>query len=199
MARAPKILSAARLASTRPNLHVVYISNFKCGPDSYIKPFTREAAGAPLLVLERVGKGRSALLLSDQIWLWSRGHQGGGPQAELLRRIAAEAEKRGIRLGITRDWTSRWYANSRNFPAYLYQDWQVREFLKKSNFGPLRLPPPLPERGGAPLPERRRHAVQPQRRRRDRLRPAPARRRPGPTRGARPASTRPRSAGPGSP
>jgi hypothetical protein len=44
--------------------------------------------GAPLLVLERVGKGRSALLLSDQIWLWSRGHQGGGPQAELLRRIA---------------------------------------------------------------------------------------------------------------
>jgi hypothetical protein len=44
--------------------------------------------GAPLLVLDRVGKGRSALLLSDQIWLWSRGHQGGGPQAELLRRIA---------------------------------------------------------------------------------------------------------------
>src|SRR5271165_460763 len=44
--------------------------------------------GAPLLVLDRVGRGRSALLLSDQIWLWSRGHQGGGPQAELLRRIA---------------------------------------------------------------------------------------------------------------
>ena len=33
-------------------------------------------------------KGRTALLLSDQIWLWSRGHDGGGPQAELLRRIA---------------------------------------------------------------------------------------------------------------
>jgi hypothetical protein len=44
--------------------------------------------GAPLLVVNRVGKGRAALLLSDQIWLWSRGHQGGGPQAELLRRIA---------------------------------------------------------------------------------------------------------------
>jgi hypothetical protein len=42
----------------------------------------------PLLLLDRVGKGRVALLLSDQIWLWSRGHQGGGPQAELLRRIA---------------------------------------------------------------------------------------------------------------
>lgn len=44
--------------------------------------------GAPLLALEHVGEGRSALLLSDQIWLWSRGHEGGGPQAELLRRIA---------------------------------------------------------------------------------------------------------------
>ncbi len=42
----------------------------------------------PLLALDRVGEGRSALLLSDQIWLWSRGHDGGGPQAELLRRIA---------------------------------------------------------------------------------------------------------------
>ena len=37
----------------------------------------------------------------------------------------------GIRLGITRDWTSRWFANTRNFPAYVHQDWQVREFLKK--------------------------------------------------------------------
>jgi hypothetical protein len=44
--------------------------------------------GQPLLLLDRVGKGRTALLLSDQIWLWSRGHEGGGPQAELLRRIA---------------------------------------------------------------------------------------------------------------
>ncbi len=37
----------------------------------------------------------------------------------------------GIRLGITRDWTSTWYANKRNFPVYVYQDWQVRGFLKK--------------------------------------------------------------------
>ena len=44
--------------------------------------------GQPLLLLDRAGKGRVALLLSDQIWLWSRGHQGGGPQAELLRRVA---------------------------------------------------------------------------------------------------------------
>ncbi|MGB8601795.1 MAG: hypothetical protein WCD42_06315 [Rhizomicrobium sp.] len=44
--------------------------------------------GAPLLVLDRVGKGRVAQLMSDQGWLWARGYDGGGPQAELLRRIA---------------------------------------------------------------------------------------------------------------
>ena len=43
---------------------------------------------SPLLVLDRAGAGRVAVLLSDQIWLWSRGEDGGGPQAELLRRIA---------------------------------------------------------------------------------------------------------------
>ncbi len=42
----------------------------------------------PLLVLDRVGKGRVAQLLSDQFWLWSRGYEGGGPQSELLRRVA---------------------------------------------------------------------------------------------------------------
>ena len=55
-----KILAAARIASTRPNLHVIYLSNFKCGPDSYIKHFTREAAGAPLLVLQFDGHGNDA-------------------------------------------------------------------------------------------------------------------------------------------
>jgi len=44
--------------------------------------------GNALMQLDRVGEGRVALLLSDQIWLWSRAHDGGGPQQELLRRIA---------------------------------------------------------------------------------------------------------------
>ena len=44
--------------------------------------------GTPLMVLDRVGEGRVALVLSDHIWLWSRNHDGGGPQGELLRRIA---------------------------------------------------------------------------------------------------------------
>ena len=37
----------------------------------------------------------------------------------------------GIRLGITRDWTSKWFANTRNFPDYVHQDFVVREFLKR--------------------------------------------------------------------
>ncbi len=48
-----------------------------------------EGAGErPLLVLDRVREGRIALLGSDQAWLWDRGFEGGGPQAELLRRLA---------------------------------------------------------------------------------------------------------------
>ena len=42
----------------------------------------------PLLMLDRVGEGRVALIASDQAWLWSRGYEGGGPQLELLRRLA---------------------------------------------------------------------------------------------------------------
>lgn len=42
----------------------------------------------PLLVLSREEQGRLALLLSDHGWLWARGYEGGGPQTELLRRLA---------------------------------------------------------------------------------------------------------------
>ncbi len=43
---------------------------------------------APLLILDRIEEGRVGLLLSDHVWLWARGFDGGGPHAELLRRIA---------------------------------------------------------------------------------------------------------------
>ena len=42
----------------------------------------------PLLLLDRVGEGRVALMASDHAWLWNRGYEGGGPQLELLRRLA---------------------------------------------------------------------------------------------------------------
>jgi hypothetical protein len=48
----------------------------------------RGAGDLPLLVVDRVGKGRVGVLLSDSLWLWARGWQGGGPQAELVRRLA---------------------------------------------------------------------------------------------------------------
>jgi len=73
------------------------------------------AGGRPLLILDRVGEGRVAQFMSDQIWLWGRGFEGGGPQAELVRRLAhwlmkepeleeddLRAEVRGGRIEITR-------------------------------------------------------------------------------------------------
>ena len=52
-------------------------TNVMQGPDS-----------KPLLVLAREGDGRVALLLSDHIWLWARGYEGGGPHLDLLRRLS---------------------------------------------------------------------------------------------------------------
>ena len=46
------------------------------------------AGTKPVLVLDRVGDGRVAMVLSDSIWLWARGWEGGGPHGELLRRLA---------------------------------------------------------------------------------------------------------------
>ncbi|NNU15137.1 hypothetical protein HK107_02210 [Parvularcula sp. ZS-1/3] len=43
--------------------------------------------GQPLLVTDRVGEGRVAMLLSDHLWLWARGFDGGGPHREFLRRL----------------------------------------------------------------------------------------------------------------
>jgi hypothetical protein len=51
-------------------------------------PVMTGANGEPLLLLARYGEGRVALLLSDQIWLWARGYEGGGPHLDLLRRTS---------------------------------------------------------------------------------------------------------------
>ncbi|GGE25364.1 hypothetical protein SAMN05421774_10930 [Gemmobacter megaterium] len=69
----------------------------------------------PLLVLDREGEGRVAMLGSDHIWLWGRGYEGGGPQLELLRRLAhwtmkepeleeetLGADAQGLRLTVSR-------------------------------------------------------------------------------------------------
>jgi hypothetical protein len=60
--------------------------------------------GKPLLVLAHEGKGRVAMLLSDHIWLWARGFEGGGPHLDLLRRVShwlmkqPELEEEALRL-----------------------------------------------------------------------------------------------------
>ncbi len=60
----------------------------------------------PLLVLSREGEGRVALLLSDHIWLWARGYEGGGPHLDLLRRLShwlmkqPELEEEALRLTV---------------------------------------------------------------------------------------------------
>ena len=64
------------------------------------------AGGKPLLVLSREGKGRVALLLTDQMWLWARGFEGGGPHLDLLRRLAhwlmkePELEEEALRANV---------------------------------------------------------------------------------------------------
>ncbi len=61
----------------------------------------------PLLILSREGEGRVALLLSDQLWLWARGFQGGGPHLDLLRRLShwlmkePELEEESLRLTVS--------------------------------------------------------------------------------------------------
>jgi len=65
--------------------------------------------GAPLLILDQQGQGRVAELMSDSLWLWSRGWDGGGPQAELLRRLShwlmkePELEERQLTAEIQND------------------------------------------------------------------------------------------------
>jgi len=60
----------------------------------------------PLLLLSREGKGRVALMLSDHIWLWARGYEGGGPHLDLLRRLShwlmqqPELEEEALRLVV---------------------------------------------------------------------------------------------------
>lgn len=60
----------------------------------------------PLLLLSREGEGRVALLLSDHIWLWARGYEGGGPHLDLLRRLShwlmkqPDLEEDALRLSL---------------------------------------------------------------------------------------------------
>jgi predicted CoA-substrate-specific enzyme activase len=69
-----KILQAARLTSQDPNLHIIYITNFKCGPDSYVKQFAELAAVKPFLTLQFDGHGNDAGMMTRcEAYLDSKG------------------------------------------------------------------------------------------------------------------------------
>ena len=85
----------------------------------------------PLLVLDRVDDGRVAVLASDQAWLWARGYQGGGPQLELLRRLAhwmlkePELEEEALSASVAGDRLTI-----------------TRHTIREEKPGPLRITPP---------------------------------------------------------
>jgi hypothetical protein len=70
------------------------------------QPVMTGANGEPLLLLSRYGEGRVALLLSDHIWLWARGYEGGGPHLDLLRRMShwlmkqPDLDEEALRLSV---------------------------------------------------------------------------------------------------
>ena len=69
-----KILQASRIVSRSPNLHVIFITNFKCGPDSYIKHYIHEASGKPFLSLTIDGHSNDAGILTRcEAYLDSKG------------------------------------------------------------------------------------------------------------------------------
>jgi hypothetical protein len=70
-------------------------------------PVMQGADNKPALVLAREGEGRVAMLLSDHIWLWARGYEGGGPHLDLLRRLShwlmkqPDLEEEALRILVT--------------------------------------------------------------------------------------------------
>jgi predicted nucleotide-binding protein (sugar kinase/HSP70/actin superfamily) len=69
-----RILAAALVARRYANLHLIYVSNFKCGPDSFIKSFLNEAACSPSLVLQFDGHSNDAGFITRcEAYLESKG------------------------------------------------------------------------------------------------------------------------------
>jgi predicted nucleotide-binding protein (sugar kinase/HSP70/actin superfamily) len=68
------VLADARLVGQNPNLDIIYITNFKCGPDSFVKHFTRPATGKPFLTLQFDGHSNDAGIMTRcEAYLDSKG------------------------------------------------------------------------------------------------------------------------------
>ncbi|MCP4246755.1 MAG: hypothetical protein GY778_06875, partial [bacterium] len=69
-----KILAAGKIVADNPNLDIIYITNFKCGPDSFVKGFLREASGRPFLTLQFDGHSNDAGMMTRcEAYLDSKG------------------------------------------------------------------------------------------------------------------------------
>jgi predicted nucleotide-binding protein (sugar kinase/HSP70/actin superfamily) len=74
------VLGAAKIVGADPNLDLIYITNFKCGPDSFVKHFTRPAAGKPFLTLQFDGHSNDAGVMTRcEAYLDSKGILRPGP------------------------------------------------------------------------------------------------------------------------
>ena len=74
-------------AGTTPPSWSQFFRQIDVAPPSSGSVVMKGAEGKPLLILDHQGMGRVALLLTDDMWLWARGYEGGGPQVDLLRRV----------------------------------------------------------------------------------------------------------------
>jgi predicted nucleotide-binding protein (sugar kinase/HSP70/actin superfamily) len=69
-----RILAAGQFAKKNKGLHVIYFTNFKCGPDSFIKHFLRDVTATPFPVLQFDGHGNDAGYLTRcEAYLHSKG------------------------------------------------------------------------------------------------------------------------------
>jgi len=83
-----RILQAAKFTADKPHLHLIYITNFKCGPDSYIKHFVKVSCGKPLLTLQFDGHSNDAGMMTRcEAYLDSKG---------LLARRAPSGSQVGV-------------------------------------------------------------------------------------------------------
>ena len=69
-----QILASAKIVAQHENLHIIYITNFKCGPDSFVKHFVRPASGKPFLSLQFDGHSNDAGMMTRcEAYLDSKG------------------------------------------------------------------------------------------------------------------------------
>ena len=96
-----KILQAARLAAQKDNLHLIYITNFKCGPDSYVKHYAVHAAQRPYLTLQFDGHSNDAgtmtrceaYLDSKGVLRWWKAGEGSSTDAPSTSRACRTKER----------------------------------------------------------------------------------------------------------